>query len=210
MEGLKRMRHAVPAGLAGAIWLFATHPAAAHHVMEGRTPATLLQGLLSGLGHPIIGPDHLAFLVAVGVVTGVGGLSPALPLVFVAASALGVMLHAALLDVPAVEILVALSVLLAGMLLARGRPLPAAAWAALFGIAGLFHGYAYGEAIVGAEPAPFGAYLVGLVVIQGLLSIAVALVAARMHTSAIAPRLVGAAIAGVGFAVLVANVVPGA
>ena len=39
----------------------------AHHVMGGQTPATFVQGLLSGFGHPIIGIDHLAFIVAMGV-----------------------------------------------------------------------------------------------------------------------------------------------
>jgi urease accessory protein len=55
--------------------------------MGGKMPSTFGEGLLSGLGHPVIGPDHLAFLVAVGIAVGVGGLSLALPIVFVAASA---------------------------------------------------------------------------------------------------------------------------
>src|SRR5262249_58096024 len=41
-------------------------PAFAHHMMGGRTPATLGEGILSGLGHPIIGLDHFAAVVAVG------------------------------------------------------------------------------------------------------------------------------------------------
>ena len=31
-------------------------PASAHHLMGGVTPVTFAQGLLSGLGHPVIGP----------------------------------------------------------------------------------------------------------------------------------------------------------
>jgi urease accessory protein len=41
-------------------------PAFAHHVMGGRTPATFVEGVLSGLGHPVIGLDHLAAVVAIG------------------------------------------------------------------------------------------------------------------------------------------------
>lgn len=41
-------------------------PALAHHVMGGRMPATFGDGLLSGLGHPVIGLDHFAAVVAVG------------------------------------------------------------------------------------------------------------------------------------------------
>jgi urease accessory protein len=40
--------------------------AEAHHAMGGTTPQTLAQGLLSGLAHPVIGLDHLAFTLAAG------------------------------------------------------------------------------------------------------------------------------------------------
>ena len=62
----------------------------------------------------MIGPDHLAFLLAIGVAVGVGGLNLVLPALFVVASAIGVALHVNGIDVPGAEILVAVSVLLAG------------------------------------------------------------------------------------------------
>lgn len=186
--------------------------AAAHHVMGGALPSTFSQGLLSGLGHPVIGPDHLAFLIAVGIAVGAGGLSLWLPIVFVAASAIGVALHVYGLQVPAAEAIIALSVVLAGVVIARGRALPLAAWAALFGLAGLAHGYAYGESIFGAEPTPLYAYLAGLVIVQSALSVGVALLTRRSgaELSALAPRLAGAVIVGVGLAALIGQIVPGA
>ncbi|MFN8984581.1 MAG: HupE/UreJ family protein, partial [Alphaproteobacteria bacterium] len=42
-------------------------PAAAHHPMDGAMPETLWQGFASGIGHPVSGLDHLAFLLAAGV-----------------------------------------------------------------------------------------------------------------------------------------------
>src|SRR5262249_29863369 len=48
-----------------------TTSAFAHHVMGGKTPSTFVEGLLSGTGHPVIGPDHLAFLLAIGIAVGV-------------------------------------------------------------------------------------------------------------------------------------------
>ncbi|MGZ3291216.1 MAG: HupE/UreJ family protein, partial [Xanthobacteraceae bacterium] len=81
------------AALAVAPLLFMTASASAHHVMGGKTPATFFEGLISGLGHPVIGPDHLAFLLAIGVAVGVGGLNLVLPALFVIASAIGVTLH---------------------------------------------------------------------------------------------------------------------
>ena len=187
-------------------------PASAHHVMGGGLPSTFAEGLLSGLGHPVIGPDHLAFLIAIGVAVGVGGLSLALPIVFVAASAIGVALHVNAVELPGAELIVAASVIVAGFLLARGRALPLASWAALFGLAGVAHGYAYGESIFGAEPTPLWAYLLGLVAIQSALAIGIALIARRSgaQASAIAPRLAGAAIVGVGLMALIGQLMPGA
>lgn len=194
---------AVPAALA-----LAAPPASAHHAMDGAMPSTFAEGFISGLAHPVIGVDHLAFLVAVGVATAVGAMPLWMPVAFVAASAAGVGLHLALVDLPAAELVIAASVLLAGVLLAGGVRVATGAWLALFAVAGLFHGYAYGESIVGAEPTPLYAYLAGLVIIQSILAIGVAVVAGRAF-SALAPRLAGAAVAGIGFAALVGQVVPG-
>ena len=116
-------------------------PAWAHHVMGGRLPSTFLEGLLSGLGHPVLGPEHLRFLIAV---------------------------------------------------------------------AGFFHGYAFGESIYGAETAPLAAYLIGLVAVQSALAVGIALFVRRVggRVSAPIPRLAGAAVFGMGFAVLIGQLVP--
>src|SRR5262245_36870463 len=184
--------------------LLAAAPASAHHVMGGRMPSTFIEGLLSGLGHPVIGLDHLAFLVAIGIAVGIAGLNLLLPVVFVAAMALGVVMHLAGFALPGAEFLVAASVVVAGLLLALGRALPVTAWGALFAIAGLFHGYALGESIYGADRAALGAYLLGLVVIQSALAVGVALLTRRLHlrVAQLAPRIAGALILIVGAAAL--------
>ena len=173
-----------------------TASASAHHVMGGKMPTTFAEGFLSGLGHPVIGPDHLAFLLAIGVAVGVGGLNLVLPLLFVVASAIGVTLHVNGVNLPGAEIVVAASVLFAGFLIARGRALPVSLWAILFAAAGLFHGYAFGESIFGAERSPLHAYLLGLIIVQSVLTVGTALFVRRRAggVSAIAPRLAGAVI----------------
>src|SRR5262245_43917419 len=185
--------------------LLAAAPASAHHVMGGRMPSTFMEGLLSGLGHPVIGLDHLAFLIAIGVVVGLWGLNLLLPVVFVVAMAAGVVLHVLGAPLPGAEFLVAASVVLAGILLALGRPLPVLAWGALFAVAGLFHGYALGESIYGADRAALWAYLIGLVVIQSVLAVGVALITRQLdarHLPMLAPRLAGALIIVVGLAAM--------
>jgi urease accessory protein len=195
-------------GLVALVALLAADPAFAHHVMGGRMPSTFGEGLLSGLGHPVIGIDHLAFLVAIGVAVGIAGLNLLLPVLFVAASAVGVALHVKGIGIPGAEVMVAASVILAGVLVARSAASSAALWSALLIAGGLVHGYAFGESIFGAEATPLAAYLLGLVVIQSALAIGIAAVARRVTTDPIGPRLAGAAIAGVGIAVLVQQFVP--
>ena len=189
-----------------------TTPAFAHHVMGGKLPSTFGEGILSGLGHPVIGLDHLAFLIAAGVVAGVAGLGLWMPVVFVLASIVGVFVHMQEINLPAVELLIALSVVAIGLLLAGDwSKLGSAAWAAIFAVAGLLHGYAFGESIVGAEPAPLWGYLLGLALIQSTIAVGAAALASRQawSTNALAPRLIGAVVLGVGITALAGQVLPG-
>jgi urease accessory protein len=195
--------------LVGAGLVASASTASAHHLMGGITPATFADGILSGVGHPIIGPDHLAFLVALGIAVGLSRLSLVTPFLFLLAMACGVAAHIEAVNIPVAELIVALSVLIAGVLIALDRRIPASAWAAIFGIAGFFHGYAYGESIYGAEPTPLVAYLVGLVAVQTVLVVGIAFASRALWTaSRIGPRLAGAAICGVGFTVLVGQISP--
>jgi len=196
------------APLALALVFAGTLQADAHHLMGGRTPETFMQGLLSGLGHPVIGLDHLAFIVAMGVAVGMAGLHLGFPGLFVVASALGVALHAYGASLPAAELVVDLSVLAAGALIASGWPVALWGWGALFAAGGLFHGYAFGDAIYGAEPAPLAAYLVGLAIVQAALATAVAMLTRRSGTNPMKPRLAGAAVAGIGIAILAGQILP--
>ena len=156
--------------LSGITWL--TEPAFAHHLMGGKTPATFAQGLLSGLGHPVIGLDHFAAVVAVGCLAAAHRAAAALAVGFVLAMIAGVALHLHGATVPGADIWVALSVIALGTLMLRVRQLPAVTALALFAGVGLIHGYALGESIYGAEPTPLYAYLLGLCVIQSAVALA--------------------------------------
>ena len=156
-----------------AIMMVIAEPAWAHHVMGGKLPQTFLQGLLSGLGHPVIGIDHLAAIVGVGILAALAGRSAAVVLAFSVAVIAGVGLHLAKIDLPASELFVGLTTLLIGALVIARRSMGAGAAALLFAIAGLVHGYALGESIVGAEASPLIAYLLGLLVIQTAIGISV-------------------------------------
>jgi urease accessory protein len=156
-----------------AITMMIAEPAWAHHVMGGKLPQTFLQGLLSGFGHPVIGFDHLAAIVGVGILAALAGRSAAVVLAFSVAVIAGVGLHLAKIDLPASELFVGLTTLLIGGLVIARQSMAAGLAAALFAIAGLVHGYALGESIVGAEASPLAAYLLGLLIIQTAIGVCV-------------------------------------
>jgi urease accessory protein len=189
-------------------------PAFAHHLMGGRTPATFGEGILSGLGHPVIGLDHFAAVVAVGCLAATHRAAYPLVIAFVLAMMGGVALHLHGATVPGAEILVALSVITLGLLMLGDRQLPVGAALLLFAMVGAVHGYALGESIHGAEPTPLYAYLLGLAIVQSAVALTAAAVARgimqRRGTDLSPLRLVGAGIAGIGLAVLIQQVIPAA
>jgi len=145
--------------------LLISTPSSAHHAIGGATPSNGWDGLVSGLAHPVIGLDHLAFVVAAGLIAALHRRGVFIPIAFVAASLMGTGVHLLALDLPASQPMISLSVLLMGALLvARRRSLPIVI--VLASAAGIFHGYAYGESIVGAEMTPLSAYLLGLALVQ--------------------------------------------
>ncbi|MXQ13913.1 HupE/UreJ family protein [Microvirga makkahensis] len=188
--------------------LVAATPAFAHHPMGGATPATFVQGFLSGLAHPLIGLDHLAALIGVGLVSTRFSRGLTLPAFWIIAMAAGIGLHLASATIPHAELLVGLSVVIIGLAMTMSVTLPYALVAALFSTGGALHGYALAETVVGAETTPIGAYLVGLVAIQTAVTTGIALAARRFEkTSFAAPslqlRLAGLAVAVTGAAALV-------
>jgi urease accessory protein len=193
---------------------FSGAPAFAHHLMGGRMPATFGEGILSGLGHPVIGLDHFAAVVAVGCLAAAHRAAYALVIAFVLAMMVGVGLHLHGATVPGAEILVALSVIALGALMLGDRQIPVAAAVLLFAMVGAVHGYALGESIYGAEPTPLYAYLLGLAIVQSVVALTAAILARSLMQrpgADLSPlRLVGAGIAGIGLAVLMQQVIPAA
>ena len=156
-----------------AIMMVIAQPAWAHHPMDGKLPQTFLQGLLSGFGHPVIGIDHLAAIVGVGILAALAGRSAAVVLAFSVAVIAGVGLHLSGIDLPASELFVGLTTLLIGALVIVRQSMSAGRALLLFALAGLVHGYALGESIVGAEASPLVAYLFGLLIMQTAIGVSV-------------------------------------
>jgi urease accessory protein len=184
---------AVPSG---AVAVFAAAPAMAHHVMGGAMPTTFLQGLLSGLGHPIIGLDHFAFIIAVGLISALTDRPVLLPAAFIAGTLAGCAAHVAGVDLPFAEVVIALGIAGGAALIALRLTVSAGLLAGVFFALGIFHGYAYGESIVGAEPAPLTAYLLGFSAVQYAVATSAAMALRFVTTKQLAAEKVVARIAG--------------
>ena len=144
----------------------------AHHPMGGSTPTSFAEGIISGFAHPLIGIDHFAFIISVGFLAFFLSRNYFLPAFFISGTVLGTGLHLLAFNLPAVEVIIALSVALGGLLLIwQKSTLKTGFYMALFSLAGIFHGYAYGEAVIGAEPTPIAAYLLGFAAIQYLVAL---------------------------------------
>ncbi len=122
-----------------------------------------------GLAHPFGGLDHVCAMIAVGVwAAQIGGRTTwAAPVAFVSIMVAGVLLGLAEVRVPFVEVGIAMSVLVLGLLIAAAVRLSLVASVAVVGLFALFHGYAHGAEIPQGAPA-FG-YALGFVVATSLL-----------------------------------------
>jgi urease accessory protein len=143
----------------------------------GATPALAHTGLpaggaVDGMAHPVLGPDHLLAMVAVGMLA---ALAPdrrtawLTPIGFVAGMAGGAVLGLAGITVPLVEVAIGVSVVVLGLLLV-GRA--ASTWRWLPAVAaamGAAHGHAHGaELPAGAVPV---AYVAGFLAVTALLHV---------------------------------------
>ncbi|HWM45418.1 MAG TPA: HupE/UreJ family protein [Xanthobacteraceae bacterium] len=191
--------------LPALLTILAAPPAFAHHAMGFAVPATLWQGLLSGLAHPVIGLDHLAAVIAVGCIAAAHRTGTGLVAGFVLAMIAGAALHVRGTNVLAPELMVAASVLALGIAVQVRAAIGAGVLLALFVLAGLINGYALGESIVGAEATPLAGYFAGLALVQFAMALAAMALARRFAMRpyagvAMNVRLVGAAVMGVGLA----------
>lgn len=134
------------------------------HSAEG-----VADGFVSGLLHPVLGPDHMLAMIAVGLWGAQLGmpLLIALPIAFPMVMAAGGLLGVLGVPLPGVEIGIAVSALLLGLAVAAAFRAPV--WLAVVMVAAfaVFHGHAHGQELPeAASPLPYG---LGFVLSTGLL-----------------------------------------
>ncbi len=153
-------------------------PVLAHHPfgMGESLNLSLGEGLLSGIGHPLLGPDHFLFLLAISLLGLKSHKNWIIPLLTVGLSGTAL----AQLYPPSetitfwAEALVSLSLSIEGLMI-----LGIVSLKALFPLLTL-HGYLLGTTIVGAEPTPLLSYFFGLLLSQGIMLLFAANVSQRV------------------------------
>jgi urease accessory protein len=183
--------------LALILLLVSATPALAH-VLEGQA-----QGLLAGLRHPVSGADHVLAMIAVGLWGAQLG-APAiwlLPVTFPMVMAFGGFLGLVGILVPGVEVGIALSAVLLGLMVARDVKPPLVLAALLVGFFAVFHGHAHGTELPAGQSGL--TYSIGFVMATGSLhGFGILLgVAQKWATGQVAIRVAGALVtlAGVVF-----------
>ena len=132
------------------------------------------------------------------------------PMALVAGALLDTVIHFGAVSIPGAEILIALSIIIAGRLIFTGSRAGAGLIMAGFTVAGIVHGYAYAEAVVGAEQTVIAAYLVSFSVTQWAIACgagAIVRIVMRGKSWSAAHRAAGMGFAAVGAVFLIQAVV---
>ena len=176
--------------------------ALAHTGADGHT-----HGFMAGFLHPVGGLDHVLAMVLVGLLAWQIGQRALwlVPAAFVAVMAAGGALGMAGIALPALEIGIALSVVVLGAMVAFGVRAPVAVAMGLAGLFAMFHGQAHG-AEMPASASALG-YAAGFMLSTALLHAAGMTAGFGMgRISAPAVRMAGAAASVAGVVLLVGAV----
>lgn len=144
-----------------------TAPALAH------TGVSHASGFFAGIGHPLGGLDHLAAMLSVGIWSALTSKGKKLriwvaPVAFVAAMLAGATAGYLQFPLPMVEMGIALSVVLLGLMILARMELPLAVGTMVIALFAVYHGHAHGSEATGSILA----YMVGLAVATATLHVA--------------------------------------
>ena len=173
----------------------------AHHPMGGGQPETAVESILSGIGHPIIGLDHLSFMIALGLFLAVLGKNAWVALAtFLGGTVAGLVVGHVGLVTGAIEVSIALSlIVMAGFLVLSGSVIAKRGWPVIGGL-GVIHGVAYAEAIVGSNMVLVFWYALGFLCVQAAIVALVVSGTRYFWKSSAGAGLVWAKRYGAGFA----------
>ena len=163
--------------LAVTAFLISATPALAHHPLAGAPMETFAHGILSGIGHPLLGFDHLFFVIVVGVAALLTGYAKSAPAAYISAMIIGCLAMSMGIGLPMKELIIGLSLLIVGGVVLSGRAPSLFLTLSMFAGFGLFHGSAFGNSIAGQEAGVGSSVLIGYLIGLAVLQYAIAVLA---------------------------------
>jgi len=157
-------RLVLPIGAATLLALIVSSAPVYAHVQTGAA-----SGFLTGVGHPVSGLDHVVAMIAVGLWGAQLG-APALwllPVAFPMMMALGGVVGLIGVPLPGIEVGIAASAVLLGLVVMFALRPPLAVAVALVAVFAIFHGHAHGTELPPGQSALL--YSMGFVVATGCL-----------------------------------------
>ena len=171
---MKTTKHLITASVATAAAL--PFSALAHVGTDGGGHHNFLDSFSHAIAHPFGGADHLAAMLAVGawsaLAFGKSGKAWAAPAGFVALLVAGCLAGFAGLHIPAIEPMIAASVLVLGLLVMVQQKMAASAAAGVVGVFAFFHGAAHGYELFEESFAPAAGVIVGMAAGSAILHVA--------------------------------------
>jgi len=177
---------------------------------EAAVEEIINKGFEEGLKHPVLGLDHLLAMVGVGIVSAqMGGRAVwAVPAMFVTSMMIGGILGMIEYDVGAIEVGIAMSVVLLGLVIAANAKIMASIIYGFVALFGIFHGYAHGVEM--PTLAVSWIYILGFMIGTSSLHIVgvfIGLVSNKINHGSLILRYSGAFMAGMGFHILLGIII---
>jgi len=152
--------------LAFGVILSNINEALAHHPFEliAKNNLSPTQGFISGLAHPILGLDHLLFLLSVGLVANL--LKKNFIIIFILSGIIGTIIPLIIsYQFPFSELIVSISLFVSALIVNKKLNV------SIFIPMALFHGYVLGKPMIGSQPEVILTYLIGLILAEVLVLI---------------------------------------
>ena len=182
--------------LAGVALVVSARPASAHTGLPARSA-------LDGLLHPLTGPDHLLAMVAVGVLAAsVSNRRVAwmTPIGFVLGMIAGGVAGMIGLQLPGVEVVIALSVIVLGLLIVTMKDNAGPWLPILAGAFGAIHGHAHGAELPASAVSL--AYVAGFVLATAALHLSGTAIGLGLRRTPVLRMAAGTAVSMAGLVVL--------
>lgn len=145
---------------------FVTKLSFAHHFIDGQTPKTLFEGFISGIAHPVLGFDHLIFLIFISLIIFLIFKKFFFICFFIILTIIGSFFSILNLSLPILELSIIISIFILGFYFFFYKYIPNLIFIFSFILFGFIHGSGYGKSIIESLISVQLSYIIGFTLVQ--------------------------------------------